>query len=79
MTEDKWQKDRGKQIANPADIINLDPVSLFNYRLSCAFTHKKFSYAELGDFGGLYTSFGKDLHHHRKHIDFYAAKIDVDR
>jgi hypothetical protein len=79
MTDDKWQKDWGKQTACPADAIKLDPVSLFNYRLSCAITHEKLSDAELGDFEGLYTSFSKDLHHHRKHIDVNAAKIAVER
>jgi hypothetical protein len=71
---DDLQKKWGKETRNPADAVKLDAVSLFNYRLSCAITHGNLNESQLGDFEGLYLSFSKDLHHHRKHIDVNAAR-----
>ena len=79
MKDDAWQKDFAKQTRNPADAVKIDPISLFNYRLSCAITREKLSDEELGDFPGLYWAFSKDLHSHRKHIDVNAARIAVER
>lgn len=76
---DDWQKDWAKQTRHPTDAVKIDPVSLFNYRLSCAITREKLSAEELGDFAGLYWAFSKDLHSHRKHIDVNAASLGVER
>ena len=71
---DDQQKKWGKETRNPTDSVKLDAVSLFNYRLWCAITYEKLNGPQLEDFAGLYLSFSKDLHHHRKHIDVNAAR-----
>jgi hypothetical protein len=58
--------------------VNIDPVSLFNYRLSCAI-NSELNADEESDFQSLYDAFHHHLHHHKKKIDVNAARIAAGR
>ncbi|KAE9364860.1 hypothetical protein N431DRAFT_422080 [Stipitochalara longipes BDJ] len=73
-----WQKQWMKKTRNFTDEVNIDPVSLFNYRISCAI-NRELTEVELEDFQSLYEAFQNQLRHHSKQIDVNSASIAAGR
>jgi hypothetical protein len=70
----QWLRDNRDR----TDEVNIDPVVLFNYRLSCALT-RPLQAVEVQDFQSLYTAFERHLRHHKKHIELNTARVAAER
>jgi hypothetical protein len=62
-----------------ADEVNLDPVSLFNYRLWFLATHLSFGEQEVRDIESLVQAFKHNLQVNRKRVDVENARRAVDK
>ena len=73
-----WQHKWLKENRDRTSEVNIEPISLFNYRLDSAVNHD-LDDDQVSDFQSLLTAFQRDLTHHKSKVSVNSARLAAER